>query len=49
MPMSHSGIVVGLFRDVRVRVRETVWEWMRRPKEKNGIDRPSVEGGFELR
>lgn len=44
MPMSHSGSVLPmvLFRDVNVRVRDTVCEWMRRPKEKNGIDKPSA-------
>ena len=37
---SHSG--AALFRDVRVRVRESVCEWIRRLKEKNGMERPSM-------
>jgi hypothetical protein len=37
-PTSHSGPS----RSVRVAVRERVREWMLRPKEKEGMERPSM-------
>ena len=39
IPDIQSGTVV--LREVKVRDIETVLEWIRRPNEKNGIDRPS--------
>jgi hypothetical protein len=38
-PRSQSGTAV--VREVQVRDIETVREWIRRPNEKNGMDRPS--------